>query len=133
GLCKMRPRKRNVIHGSVPRKWNQRSSDLMVARASNHRKAPHRRLRRRLRTKAQISYNMSRVRSSGSKIERLMERAFLRAKLRPKKHPRMFGHPDFLFPRARVVVFCDSHFWHGYKWKEKHKELERNRDFWMRK
>lgn len=41
--------------------------------------------------------------------------------------------PDFVFPRARVAVFCDSHFWHGYRWREKQKEIKRNRDFWLTK
>lgn len=24
------------------------------------------------------------------------------------------GHPDIVFPRQRVVVFCDGDFWHGH-------------------
>jgi len=89
--------------------------------------------RRRRRTKAQISYNMSRVRSTGSEIERVMEEGLRRAGLRPKKHPVMFGRPDFVFPRARVAVFCDSHFWHGYNWKVRQMGIRRNRSFWVPK
>jgi len=93
-------------------------------------------LKRRLRgkrTKAQISFNMSRIRSSGSKIERLLEAALTRSNMHAKKHAKMFGRPDFVFPRARVAVFCDSHFWHGYRWAIKEKEIHRNRDFWIPK
>ena len=89
--------------------------------------------RKRRRTKRQISFNMSRVRSEGSKIEQVMEAALRRARLRPRKHPKMFGKPDFVFPRAMVAVFCDSHFWHGYKWKVKQKEIHHNRSFWVPK
>lgn len=90
-------------------------------------------VRRWRRSKAQISFNMSRVRSTGSEIERVMEAALRRRKLRPLKHPKMLGRPDFAFPRSKVAVFCDSHFWHGYNWKTKQKELHRNRSFWVPK
>lgn len=62
-----------------------------------------------------------------------MEAALRRAKLRLTKHPKMLGRPDFIFPRAKVAVFCDSHFWHGYDWKVKQKEIRRNRSFWVPK
>ena len=62
-----------------------------------------------------------------------MEEALRHAQLNPSKHPHMVGRPDFVFPRARVAVFCDSHFWHGYRWKEKRTEIKRNRDFWLTK
>lgn len=91
------------------------------------------RLRKPKRTKAQISFNMSLVRSTGSEIERVMEAVLRHAKLRPTLHPEMFGRPDFVFPRAKVAIFCDSHFWHGYKWKAKQKEIHRNRSFWVPK
>lgn len=76
---------------------------------------------------------MSRVRSTGSKIEEVMEAALRRARLRPTKHPNMFGRPDFVFPRASIAIFCDSHFWHGYNWKVKQREIRRNRSFWVSK
>jgi DNA mismatch endonuclease Vsr len=88
---------------------------------------------RRPRTKAQISFNMSRVRSTGSKIERVLGQALKAANLNPQEHPPVFGRPDFAFAAERVAIFCDSHFWHGYKWKEKSKEIRRNRDFWLNK
>lgn len=87
----------------------------------------------RLRSRSQISYNMSQVRSKGSKIELLLDEAFRQAKLRPKKHLAVVGRPDFAFPRLRVAVFCDSHFWHGFRWRQKQKEIKRNREFWIAK
>ena len=100
---------------------------------SARRSVPPMKQRRRKRTKAQISYNMSRVQSTGSKIELMMERALRGIRLHPKKHARMPGRPDFSFPKARVAVFCDSHFWHGYKWEQKQKEIKSNVDFWLAK
>jgi DNA mismatch endonuclease Vsr len=62
-----------------------------------------------------------------------MESALRAEKLKPKKHLDVFGRPDFAFLRERVAVFCDSHFWHGFKWKEKKKEIRRNKLFWIAK
>lgn len=91
------------------------------------------RFRQRQRTKEQISFNMSRVRSHGSKIEQAMESALHDLGLRPTKHPKLLGRPDFVFRRAKIAIFCDSHFWHGYRWKTKKRELRRNRSFWLSK
>jgi DNA mismatch endonuclease Vsr len=89
--------------------------------------------RRGKRTKAQISFNMSRVRSSGSAIEKRMQLVLRQAHLRAKKQPKMFGRPDFVIPGLKIAIFCDSHFWHGYRWKTKRKEIRRNRAFWISK
>jgi DNA mismatch endonuclease Vsr len=85
------------------------------------------------RTKEQISFNMSRVRSSGSEIEKRMRLVLTRGKLRVTKQPKMFGRPDFVLPRMKIAIFCDSHFWHGYRWKTKQREIRRNRAFWVHK
>jgi DNA mismatch endonuclease (patch repair protein) len=87
----------------------------------------------RPRTKAQISFNMSQIRSTGSKIEKVLEAAFTKANLSPEKHPPVLGRPDFAFVSKRVAIFCDSHFWHGYEWKKRSRELKRNRQFWIDK
>jgi DNA mismatch endonuclease Vsr len=62
-----------------------------------------------------------------------MEQAFQKVGLRPVKHGNVTGKPDFLFPREKVAIFCDSHFWHGYQWKKRKEELKRNRRFWLSK
>lgn len=76
---------------------------------------------------------MSRVRSRGSKIEHAMETALRNLGLKPTSHPKLLGRPDFVFRRAKIAIFCDSHFWHGYRWKTKKRELRRNRSFWLSK
>jgi DNA mismatch endonuclease Vsr len=62
-----------------------------------------------------------------------MRKALVEVNLRPSLNQGIFGRPDFVFRRARVAVFCDSHFWHGYRWKTRQKELRRNRSFWIAK
>jgi DNA mismatch endonuclease (patch repair protein) len=45
------------------------------------------------------------------------------------------GHPDILFPRARVAVFCDGDFWHGNNWEIRRQKLKTgtNPDYWLAK
>lgn len=85
------------------------------------------------RTK-QISYTMSRVRSSGSVIERALGRAMWGAGLRYRKQYPIFGRPDYVLVKHRVAIFCDSEFWHGYRWGERRKNQHKsNQAFWFAK
>ena len=67
-------------------------------------------------TKAQRSYNMSRIKGKNTKPEMLV-RKFLHAngfryKLHDKKLP---GKPDIVLPKYRTVIFVHGCFWHGHK------------------
>lgn len=77
---------------------------------------------------------MSRVRSSGSAIERRLGSALWAAGLRYRKQYPIFGKPDFALVSARVTIFCDSEFWHGYRWGERRKrEHKSNQAYWFAK
>jgi DNA mismatch endonuclease Vsr len=76
---------------------------------------------------------MSRVKNKGSAIEQHLLAALRRAGLRPQSTPRLFGCPDFAFRRLKVAIFCDSHFWHGYRWSTAKWEIRSNRAFWITK
>jgi DNA mismatch endonuclease (patch repair protein) len=61
------------------------------------------------------SENMSRIKSRGNKTTELrliaiMRKYGIKGWRRGSKLP---GKPDFVFPRARLVVFVDGDFWHG--------------------
>jgi DNA mismatch endonuclease, patch repair protein len=59
---------------------------------------------------------MSRVRNRDTDIERAVRSELHRRGLRFRKHLRSLpGSPDIAFPRARVAVFIDGDFWHGYR------------------
>lgn len=45
----------------------------------------------------------------------------------------IFGCPDIAFISKRVVVFCDSEFWHGYDWETRKAEIKTNSAFWIPK
>lgn len=86
------------------------------------------------KTKAQIAYNMSRVRSSGSKIERTLGLALWAAGIRYRKqYKKAVGRPDFAVVYAKVAIFCDSSFWHGRHWPDSAKDFKRHKDFWVAK
>ena len=85
------------------------------------------------RPRAVVSYTMSRVRSSGSEIERLLGSAMFSLGLRYRKQYGITGRPDFAFPRWKVAVFCDSNFWHGKDWETLKGTIKTNRDFWLPK
>lgn len=47
----------------------------------------------------------------------------------------MPGHPDILFPGARVAIFCDGDFWHGNNWETRRQKLKAgtNPGYWLAK
>ena len=86
------------------------------------------------RSKGQISYTMSRIRSKDTLIELSLRKALWNAGLRYRKHyKKALGSPDIAFPRQKVAVFCDSSFWHGLNWEDSHKKILSNRDYWIPK
>ena len=58
---------------------------------------------------------MSRVKSSGNKATELALIALLRRHHVSgwRRHVRIFGNPDFVFPKQRLAIFVDGCFWHG--------------------
>lgn len=81
-----------------------------------------------------ISYTMSRVGSSGSAIEHHLAKALWNAGIRYRKQYPIFGKPDFVLLRYRIAIFCDSEFWHGYRWGTRRKaEHKTNQTYWFAK
>ena len=42
----------------------------------------------------------------------------------------MFGKPDIVLPKYKIVIFCDGDFWHGKNYDE---EKGRYKKFWIDK
>lgn len=82
---------------------------------------------------AQRSLNMSRVKGRGNRATelRLIE-IFRNAKVIGwRRNYQLFGKPDFVFPKQRLVVFVDGCFWHSCP---KHRSQPvNNGEFWRRK
>jgi DNA (cytosine-5)-methyltransferase 1 len=87
------------------------------------------------RSKAHIQKNMESVRSEGSKMETAFEEGLRSAGIIFDQHCRdIIGTPDFVIRPLKIAIFCDSSFFHGYKWEEKGKaEIKSNKDFWIKK
>jgi DNA mismatch endonuclease, patch repair protein len=66
---------------------------------------------------------MSRIKGKDTGPERVMAGLFRRARRRFETHARdLPSRPDFVFRRAKVAVFVDGDFWHGWRfpaWKLK--------------
>lgn len=85
-------------------------------------------------TAEQIHYTMSRVRSSGSAIERQLGSALWKAGYRYRKQYPVFGKPDYVLVSAKIAIFCDSEFWHGYRWGRRTREaFKSNQEYWHAK
>jgi DNA mismatch endonuclease (patch repair protein) len=48
-----------------------------------------------------------------------------------RRNYKLFGHPDFVFPKQRVVVFADGCFWHGHNCRNV--RPSDNGDYWRKK
>ncbi len=86
------------------------------------------------KTQEQIHYNMQRVKSKDSEIEKILRNALWNKGYRYRKNIKdVFGHPDIVFKSKKVAIFCDSEFWHGYDWERKKNEIKTRQDFWIPK
>ncbi len=87
-------------------------------------------------SKASRSYCMSRIRGKNTGIEVILRRELHRLGLRYGLHRRdLAGTPDIVFTTAKVAVFVNGDFWHGFgypRWRRKlspswRKKIELNR------
>ncbi|HYE30803.1 MAG TPA: very short patch repair endonuclease [Methylomirabilota bacterium] len=68
-------------------------------------------------TPAERSRVMSRIRSNGNRSTELKLLKLLRGSgiTGWRRNSKLFGRPDFVFPKERVAIFVDGCFWHGCK------------------
>jgi DNA mismatch endonuclease (patch repair protein) len=83
-------------------------------------------------TPAQRSRTMSRIRSTDTKPEVLVRKLVFARGLRFRKCCRELpGSPDLVFASARLVVFVDGDFWHGWRFNKWEHKL--SSDYWRLK
>lgn len=86
------------------------------------------------RDPALTSKIMKRIRGKDTGIERTLRKALTEKGLRYRLYSKsIYGHPDIAFPKYRVAIFCDSEFWHGYRFEENLAKLQTNADYWIPK
>jgi DNA mismatch endonuclease (patch repair protein) len=84
-------------------------------------------------TKAKRSEVMSRVRGRGNKSTELLLVKLFRSQgiTNWRRNQKIFGKPDFVFRKRKLIIFVDGCFWHGCP---KHgTQPVGNRSFWKRK
>ncbi len=82
-------------------------------------------------TKKQRSYCMSRIKGKDTGLEKAVRSELHKSGLRFRKHTvKLPGKPDIVFVKAKLVVFLDGDFWHGYRFPQWEKTLAK---FWRNK
>ena len=85
-------------------------------------------------TPEQRRKNMQAIRSKDASIEIALRTALWHRGVRYRKNYKQLpGKPDIAITKYRIVVFCDSDYWHGYDWENRHQRIKSNRDYWIPK
>ena len=87
-------------------------------------------------TKEQRHRNMSNIKNKDTSIEVILRKALWKKGYRYRKnYSSLPGKPDIVLTKQRIVIFCDSEFFHGKNWDDLKKQLQRgkNADFWIKK
>lgn len=79
-------------------------------------------------TPEQRSYCMSRIKGKDTGLEVQIRSGLHKNGLRFRKHSKKLpGKPDIVFSKARIAVFLDGDFWHGYRFPSWENKVS---DFW---
>lgn len=87
-------------------------------------------------TKEQRHRNMSNIKSKDTSIELLFRKALWNRGFRYRKnYKKLPGKPDIVITKYKIVIFCDSEFFHGKDWDDLKVQLSKgkNADFWIDK
>lgn len=87
-------------------------------------------------TPEQRHKNMQRIKNKDTSIELKLRKALWDAGYHYRKnYKELPGKPDIVFTKYKIVVFCDSEFFHGKDWNSLKEQLARgtNSDFWIEK
>ena len=87
-------------------------------------------------TKEQRHRNMSNIKNKDTSIELKLRKALWKKGYRYRKnYNKLPGKPDIVLTKYRIVIFCDSEFFHGKDWEKLKLQLEKgkNSEFWINK
>ena len=86
------------------------------------------------RDPAIIHKTMSAIRGKGTGIEKKLRKALTEQGIRYRLYSKsVIGHPDLLLSSLKIAIFCDSEFWHGYRFEENVAQLEKLDAYWLKK
>lgn len=82
----------------------------------------------------EVSSRMRKIKSKDTKLEQKFEIILKEMNLAYSRHPPLFGNPDFGIKDTKVLIFCDSSFWHGRNKKDLSGEsFKQNKIYWTEK
>lgn len=85
-------------------------------------------------TPEQRRKNMQAIKSKDTTIELMLRRALWSKGVRFRKnYKKLPGKPDIAITKYQIAVFCDSDYWHGYDWENRHQRIKSNREYWIPK
>ncbi len=77
---------------------------------------------------------MSKIKSKDTIPEILLRKELWRQGIRfTLKNKDLPGNPDIVIRKARLAIFVDGEFWHGYNWSEKKERIKSNKEYWISK
>ncbi|MBE0601358.1 MAG: DNA mismatch endonuclease Vsr [Firmicutes bacterium] len=80
------------------------------------------------------SYNMSRIRSKGTKPEEMVCKYLFSRGLRYRKNDKRYpGRPDIVLPKYRTIVFVNGCFWHYHENCKSSHIPKSNSEYWRNK
>ena len=87
-------------------------------------------------TKEQRHKNMQNIKRKDTKIEVQLRKALWAKGYRYRKNDKKLpGKPDIVLGKYKIVIFCDSEFFHGKDWEVLKPRLEKgtNPEYWVKK
>ena len=85
-------------------------------------------------TPEQRRKNMQAIKSKDTSIELALRHALWHCGIRYRKNYKgLPGKPDIVITKYRIAIFCDSDYWHGYDWENRHRRIKSNREYWIPK
>ena len=85
-------------------------------------------------TPEQRRKNMQAIKSQDTSIElRLRKALWARGIHYRKNYKKLIGRPDIVLTKYKIAIFCDSDYWHGYDWENRHQRIKSNREYWIPK
>lgn len=87
-------------------------------------------------TKEQRHKNMKNIKSKDTKIEVRLRKALWAKGYRYRKNDKKLpGKPDIVLSKYKIVIFCDSEFFHGKDWEVLKPRLEKGThpEYWVKK
>lgn len=81
-----------------------------------------------------VSYTMSHIRSKNTGLELAVRKALSERGIHYRLYSsRVYGHPDLCIQKLKIAIFCDSEFWHGYRFQENQEKILTHRSYWIPK